>query len=250
MIYAEHNKPGELIAVLSLDLISGFYGILELTAEGEASETVQAVLRKAVSDTDFAADHKKLYDSFTANAGLMLFQGRAERAMDWVRRAYTGYHPANPDMIWNSVINKYANDPKGWPNLGQSHEEQRQIDAFAALYMSELTKDDFHSRLYEAEAEFEEEGSALSDWDKSILEHYGTMRLDDDETMPIDLFLPLLFVHKGQALRRAIRLFNFDSRRGYPFPHEILRRIAQKWVDDNKVWMPPYTPLSGLLDID
>ena len=76
----------------------------------------------------------------------MLSRDRSAALLKWMHDAYT-YHPANLNMCWASILLRYANAPGGWPDVGQTVEEQRQFDEFAAFFLREWDRDGFNARL-------------------------------------------------------------------------------------------------------
>ncbi|MDD7971395.1 hypothetical protein [Roseinatronobacter alkalisoli] len=157
--------------------------------------------------------------------------------LQWTHNAYTSYHPANPNMKWASILLKYSRGRDGWPDVGQSLEEQAQFNEFAEFFLQIWDRDNFNRRIDELESP-----DKLSDWDRDIFMRYNMVPLDEDGQAPLAIFRS---VWKGEALRRAIREFRFDKRPG--FPHARLRAAGQ--LEAEKGWMPPDTPLGTLMDV-
>lgn len=231
MIYEEHNRPGMTIVTMAQDAALPFYGDVGLTDDPEEAGRFQAVFKAAILGCDFGHS-QAAWDTIQELAPQMLSRDRSDALLKWMHGAYT-HHSANPNMYWASILLRYANAPGGWPNVGQTIEEQRQFDEFAACFLREWNRDGLNAQL---EAE---QSKPPTDWDRQVHLRYGLTSLDDDEkdTLPF-----LYLIYKGAALRRAICDFNFPARPG--FPHVKMRAAAQLAADET--WMPPGVPL-GLI---
>ena len=234
MIYEEHNRPGEAILPMAQDAALPFYGDVGLTDDPEEARRYQAVFKGAILGSNFGHP-QAAWEALQGLAPQMLSRDRSAALLKWVHDAYT-YHPANPNMYWASILLRYANAPGGWPDVGQTIEEQRQFDEFAAFFLREWDRDGFNARL---EAE---QSKPPTDWDRQVHMRYGLVPLDDDGKDPL---LGLYSIQKGAALRRAIRKFDFPARSG--FPHAKMRAAAQLAADE--AWMPPGVPLGRITDV-
>jgi len=240
MIYEEHIQPGINIVPLSLDAAKELFQKLELASNPAETEEISALLKEVVKASGFEKNHHKLWDFFKKYTRDNLPKAVSNKLVSWFHDAFTGYYPANPNMMWASIINKYANSPDGWPDVGQSEAEQKQIDDFSELFLNEWDRVGFNELTDEIEERFE-----LTDWDREIHMKYQHMYFDEDAGASPFLFLS--GVNEGQALRRAIKKFDFSSKPD--FPHEVMRKIGEYWLKESHVtWRAPH-PLGTLLDI-
>jgi len=235
LIHSQYVDPGQIIPPLSLDAAKPLLVRLGLVETPENAEKASVFLKAVIEHAGFSENTFSLWQSLQDHARAELPQERADALIEWFFKAYTGEHPANPNMAWVSIINKYANN--GWPDVGQSSEEQQEIDAFSGLLMSEWDRAGFNDLIAEIEQ------SELSAWDRKIHQQYGYVEGDEDGGN--DPFLSLVFVNKGEALRRAIEKFDFPSKPD--FPHETMRRLGE--IEIQNYWMPPDTRLGTLLDV-
>ena len=235
MIYSQYIDPGQIIPPLSLDAAKPMLTRLGLVDSPENAEKASAFLKAVVERAEFSENPQVLWQTLQDHAQTALPEGSANGLIEWFYKAYTGQHPANPNMAWVSIINKYANN--GWPDIGQSPDEQKEIDSFSQLLLAEWDRAGFNDLIAETEQ------GELSGWDRKIHERYGYVEGDEDGGN--DPFLSLVFVNKGEALRRSIDKFDFSSKPD--FPHETMRRLGE--IEIQNYWMPPDTRLGTLLDV-
>ena len=250
MIHEERHRSGVLVPALSTDAAKVLYPVLEIPAadgaDGKSTEIACAIFKEAVLYAHFSPEQEVLYEAYLYCARLLLAPREAEQAVYWLRNAYTGDRRDNPNMLWGSIISHYANSDGGWPDMGQTQTDQEQIDAFAAFFLREWNHAGFQKKLWPVEDRFESADPSLSAWDKKILKKYITPAFEEDTKVSREIFLPLVLVNKGQALRRAIRKFDLAAKPR--FPHKLLRRMGQAWIDKNRLSMPSHD-LGALLDL-
>ena len=234
MIHEDHNRPGLTILPMAQDAALTFYGDVGLTDDPEEAGCFQAIFKAAFLGSN-CGHPQAAWETLKGLAPQMLSRDRSAALLKWMHDAYT-YHPANLNMCWASILLRYANAPGGWPDVGQTVEEQRQFDEFAAFFLREWDRDGFNARL---EAE---QSKPPSDWDRQVHMRYGLVPLDDDGKDS----LPFLYrIYQGAALRRAVRDFNFPARPD--FPHAKMRAAAQLAADE--AWMPPGVPLGRITEV-
>lgn len=237
MIYEEHNRPGELIPHASLDIARPLYLRIGLARHNDEVEMINNAFKAAVIESGYSSWQDRCWDALQAVAPRSLAPEIATHGLQWTHNAYTSYHPANPNMYWASILLKYSRGRAGWPDVGQTLDEQAQFNEFAEFFLQIWDRDNFNRRIDELESP-----DKLSDWDRDIFMRYNMVPLDEDGHAPLAIFRS---VWKGEALRRAIREFRFDKRPG--FPHARLRAAGQ--LEADKGWMPPDTPLGTLLEV-
>lgn len=237
MIYEEHNRPGDIVASLALDVSKEIYPHLGLPKQPQEIDRINEVYKAALKECDFSIRHEKRWSAVKNMAHHMLDPSAATSLIDWNYRAYTGYHAANPNMSWSSKLLRAARGAAGWPDVGQTLEEQRQFDEFAEFFLSEWDRDGFRQLI-----EIIEERGEITPWDREVYMREGLVPFDEDGYDPFAALLP---VQQGYALRQAIEKFDFPSRPD--FPHAKLRDAGQVFADEG--WMPPNTPLGTLLEV-
>lgn len=134
MIYEEHVEPGAIVVPLSLDLARPLYQKLGLTRTEEESSLVSAVLKSTVRDTGFSNWNARLWEVLRSTAAQKLPSHIGAYVVKWVHDAYTGYHPANPNMLWASILLSYSRGNNGWPDVGQTPQEQAHFNEFAEFF--------------------------------------------------------------------------------------------------------------------
>lgn len=237
MIYDEHNRPGDITASLSLDAAKEIYPYLGLRQQSQEIDRISEVYKTALKASDFSIRHEERWEALKEAAHHMLDPVMAEDLIKWNYQAYTGYHPANLNMNWASMLLRGARGFKGWPDVGQTLEEQHQFDEFAEFFLAEWDRDGFRERI-----EIIEQRGEISAWDQEVYGRDGLVPFDEDGYDPFAALLP---VQEGHALREAIKKFDFPSRPN--FPHAKLREAGQVFADEG--WMPPNTPLGTLLEV-
>jgi len=237
MIYEEHNRPGELIPHVSLDIARPLYLRIGLARHDNEVEKINKAFKDAVMESEYSNSHVRRWEALQTVAPRSLAHEIATHVLQWTHKAYTSYHPANPNMSWASILVRFALGRAGWPDVGQTLEEQAQFNEFAEFFFKIWDWDNFNRLIDELEGT-----DKLSDWDRDIFMRYNMDLLDEDGNEPLAIFRTVL---KGEALRRAIREFRFDKRPG--FPHAKLRAAGQ--LEADKGWMPPDTPLGTLLEV-
>jgi hypothetical protein len=238
MIYDEHNDSGSIIAPLSLDAAVELCEPLGFALSEESAKAANEFMKSVINESGFQTNTKKLWAFFKKHAAETLPPQAADRTVDWFHRAFTGYHPSNPNMSWANVINKYANSPDGWPDVGQTELEQTQIDAFSKFFLEKWDRNAFNEQLWKIEDQFD-----LTPWDREVHMKYGYVYGDADAGN--DPFLSLKYVKLGHALRTAIKEFDFAGKPD--FPHLKMRHAGQIYLGSS--WMPPNTPLGTLLEV-
>ena len=237
MIHEEHNDPGAIIPSLSLDLARPLFVDLGLAPDQDSVVSISDAYKETLRAADFSNDHARLWQVLTETAPRRLPGDLADHVISWNHDAYTGYHPANPDISWASILLRFARGRAGWPDIGQTVDQQHQFDEFAEFFLRIWDRDAFNARLDDIE-----QADPASTWDQDVFMRYGMVPFDDDGHDPL---APLKPVWKGQALRRAVREFRFDARPD--FPQELLRKAGQ--IEADKGWMPPGVPLGLVRDI-
>ena len=237
MIYEEYNRPGDIVVPLSLDRARALYQKLGLARSEAEIEPINVAFKEAVRVAEYSNWHLKLWSSLQDAVRQMLPPELAAHVISWTHDAYTGYHPANPNMSWASIILAYARGHGGWPDVGQTPNEQAQFNEFSEFFLRIWDRDAFNQSLDDLER-----SAVLSNWDRDIFMRYGMVPFDENGNDPLMSLRP---IWKGEALRHAIRDFRFSERPD--FPMERLRKAGQLYAD--RSWMPPGVPLGTLLEV-
>ncbi|MBT0956372.1 hypothetical protein IV417_03155 [Alphaproteobacteria bacterium KMM 3653] len=239
MIYPEHNRPGDSIANLALDAAKPLYQKLGLVGLIGGADATNQFLKEVVEYSQFARFHGPLWKAMQDYAHAALPKDQAEAILAWFFTAYTGYHPANPNMsIWTYFLGIRAVRTELWPRDQFEPEEMKAEEAFTALFAAHEDAEGFMDMITDIQ-----ENTPLSQWDKKL--HQINEFVYFDRAAGDDPFLKLKFVNSATALRRAIAEFDFPSKPG--FPHEKLRAVAQ--LEADRGWMPEGVSLGTLLEV-
>ena len=126
------------------------------------------------------------------------------------------------------AIDYYSLPHADWNSTGMTQDEIVLATHFINSYTRELDETGFMTTIETCRAR------PLTDWDKRMHQVYEFVYFD--RSRGADPFLELKFANQGEAFRRTLRTYDFDSITD--FPHKAFLNAAQLLMDRRNIWMP------------
>ncbi|MEM6934801.1 MAG: hypothetical protein AAF526_14635, partial [Pseudomonadota bacterium] len=197
MIYAEHVRPGDLVSPLALDAARGLYARLGLDRAEIRADVAHQTLKQALEWGQFPRFHEKRWTCLKGYAEATLEQLARDALLNWFMHAYTGYHPANPDLsIWLDMLSELHHTPENTFEMPLTPAERKPLEAFLERVAAAQDAEAFNEELDELR------GLPPSPWDRKILAHYEMVY--HDRAAGSDPFIILKAVNRGEGLRRVL----------------------------------------------